>query len=148
MRRERADHTLQPTALINEAYIRLLGGDHKGWNDRVHFFANASVVMRRVIVDYARRHRAAKRPGGKWRVELDEALATVNPKMEDLLIIDEALVRLAELSPRQARLVEMMFFGGLTADEAAEALGISARTATRDWVAARAWLHSQLSKKS
>jgi RNA polymerase sigma factor (TIGR02999 family) len=148
MRRERAGHTLQPTALINEAYIRLMGGDHRNWNDRVHFLANASVVMRRVIVDYARQHRAGKRPGGKLRVELDEAVATVKPKIEDLLVIDEALRRLAELSPRQARLVEMMYFGGLTAQEASQVMGISLRTAEREWAAARAWLHQQLARKS
>jgi RNA polymerase sigma-70 factor, ECF subfamily len=148
MRRERAGHTLPPSALINEAYIRLMGGDHQNWNDRVHFFANASVAMRRVIVDYARQHRAAKRPGGKMRVELDEAMVAANPKIDDLLIIDEALTRLAELSPRQARLVEMMYFGGLTAEEASQALKISVRTAERDWNAARAWLHRQLAPKS
>lgn len=148
MRRERAGHTLQPTALINEAYIRLMGGDHKSWNDRVHFFANASVVMRRVIVDYARQYRAAKRPGGKRRVELTDVMATANPKIEDLLVIDEALTLLAELSPRQARLVEMIYFGGLTEEEASQALGISVRTAQREWAAARAWLHSRLTRKS
>jgi RNA polymerase sigma factor (TIGR02999 family) len=148
MLRERPGHTLQPTALVNEAYLRLMSGNPKHWHDRIHFFASASVIMRRILVDYARQRRAAKRPGGKLRVELDEALATVSPKIEDLLVVDEALTRLSEWNPRQARLVEMVYFGGLKAEEAAEALGISARTANRDWAAVRAWLHSQLGRKS
>jgi RNA polymerase sigma-70 factor, ECF subfamily len=148
MSRERAGHTLQPTALVNEAYLRLMGSCSKNWNDRVHFFASASIVMRRVIVDYARRRQAAKRPAGKLRTELDEALAAAKPRIEDLLIVDEALTRLAACNPRQARLVEMMYFGGLTEEEAATALGISLRTAKRDWTAARAWLHSELARKA
>jgi RNA polymerase sigma-70 factor, ECF subfamily len=147
MSRERAGHTLQPTALINEAYDRLMGSS-KSWNDRVHFMASASTIMRRVLVDYARQRGAAKRPAANLRVELDDALASTKPKLDDLLIVDEALTRLAACSPRQARLVEMVYFGGLTEAEAAAALGISVRTAKRDWTTARAWLHSELARKA
>lgn len=144
MRRERPDHTLQPTALVNEAYLRLMGQDGQTWNDRTHFFATASVVMRRILVDHARQRAAAKRPGNKNRVDLDGILASTRPRTEEMLILDEALTRLAEWNPRQGRLVEMIYFGGLTEAEAAGVLGISLRTAKRDWSAARAWLHVQL----
>jgi RNA polymerase sigma-70 factor, ECF subfamily len=147
MRKERPDHTLQTTALVNEAYLRLMGPDGKTWTDRAHFFATAAIVMRRILVDYARQHVAAKRSGGKQRVEIGEFMAAAASHTEDMLILDEALTRLAARSARQARLVEMMYFGGLTEEEAAGVLGISARTAKRDWCSARAWLHVQLSRK-
>jgi RNA polymerase sigma-70 factor (ECF subfamily) len=149
MRHERPDHTLQPTALVNEAYLRLMGPAHdaRDWNSRTHFFATASVVMRRILVDHARQRAAAKRPGGKQRVEIDETMAASRPRLDELLALDEALTRLAGWSPRQARLVEMIYFGGLTEDEAAQMLGISQRTAKRDWTAARAWLQAQLNRK-
>jgi len=146
MRRERPDHTLQPTALVNEAYLRLMGQNAKAWEGRNHFVASAAIAMRRVLVDHARRRRAAKRPGGKQKVELDEILGSAGPRIEELLILDEALTRLAGWNGRHARLVEMMFFGGLTVEEAAGVLGISVRTAERDWKAARAWLQAQLGK--
>jgi RNA polymerase sigma factor (TIGR02999 family) len=148
MRHERPDHTLQPTALVNEAYLRLMGADAKTWNGRAHFFATASVVMRRILVDHARQRAASKRSGGKQRIELDDFLASTSPRTADMLALDEALTRLSEWSPRQGRLVEMMYFGGLTEEEAAAELGISLRTAKRDWRAARAWLHAQLSGNS
>jgi RNA polymerase sigma factor (TIGR02999 family) len=144
MRHERPDHTLQPTALVNEAYLRLMGAEAKTWNGRAHFFATASVVMRRILVDHARQRAASKRSSGKHRVELDDFMASTRPRTEEMLILDEALTRLSEWNPRQGRLVEMMYFGGLTEEEAAGELGISVRTAKRDWSAARAWLHVQL----
>jgi len=147
MRQERPDHTLQPTALVNEAYLRLMGSEAKDWNNRAHFFATAAVVMRRILVDHARQRAAAKRPGGKQRVEIDEKLASTRPRVEELLVLDDALTRLAAWNPRQARLVEMMYFGGLTEEEAAGVLDISVRTVKRDWTSARAWLHAQLSGK-
>jgi RNA polymerase sigma factor (TIGR02999 family) len=147
MRHERPDHTLQPTALVNEAYLRLMGRDARDWNDRAHFFATASIVMRRILVDHARQRAAAKRPGNKKRVEIDDAMAATRPRVDELLALDEALTRLAGWSPRQARLVEMIYFGGLTEEEAAGELGISLRTAKRDWTAARAWLQAQLGRK-
>lgn len=144
MRHERPDHTLQPTALVNEAYLRLMGAEAKTWNGRSHFFATASVVMRRILVDHARQRAAAKRPGGKQRVEIDDFLASTSPRTEEMLILDEALTQLAAMNARQAHLVEMIYFGGLTMEEAAGELEISVRTAKRDWSAARAWLHGQL----
>ena len=144
MNRERPDHTLQPTALVHEAYVRLLHDNPAEWQGRAHFFAAASIVMRRILVDHARSRAAAKRPGGKQRVELDEFMASASPRIEQLLILDEALTRLADWDRRQARLVEMIYFGGLTESEAAAVMGISERTVKRDWRAARAWLQSQL----
>lgn len=147
MRRERPDHTLQPTALVNEAYLRLMGQNAKSWEGRNHFVASAAIAMRRVLVEHARQRGAAKRLGGKQKVELDEILGSAEPRTEELLILDQALTRLAGWNSRHARLVEMMFFGGLTVEEAAGVLGISVRTAERDWKAARAWLQIQLGKR-
>src|ERR1017187_10447000 len=130
--------------LVNEAYLRLLHDRPAEWQGRAHFFAAASIVMRRILVDHARSRAAAKRPGGKQRVSLDEFMASANPRIEQLLILDEALTRLADWDRRQARLVEMIYFGGLTESEAAAVMGISERTVKRDWRAARAWLQSQL----
>jgi RNA polymerase sigma-70 factor (ECF subfamily) len=144
MTRERPDHTLQPTALVNEAYLRLLHDRPADWQGRSHFFAAASIVMRRILVDHARSRAAGKRAGGRQRVDLNEFMASASPRIEQMLILDEALTRLAEWDSRQARLVEMIYFGGLTESEAAEVLGISERTVKRDWRAARAWLQSQL----
>jgi RNA polymerase sigma factor (TIGR02999 family) len=144
MTRERPDHTLQPTALVNEAYVKLLRDRPAEWENRSHFFAAASIVMRRILVDHARARFAAKRTGGKQRMELDDFMASASPRIEQLLILDEALTRLAQWDRRQARLVEMMYFGGLTAKEAAGVLGIGERTVKRDWRAARAWLQAQL----
>ena len=144
MRRERRDHTLQPTALVHETLLKLLRQDPIEWQDRAHFLAVASVVMRRILVDHARRRRAAKRPAGQARVELDERQAALRPDLDRLLMLDEALTRLSRMDPRQGRLVELMHFGGLTEEETAEALGVSVRTVKRDWASARAWLHAQL----
>lgn len=145
MKRERRDHTLQATALVNEAYLHLVRDRHVDWQGRAHFFACASIVMRRILVDYARRRSARKRPSGGLRVELNEWRASEQPRVDQMLVLDEALRRLEELDARQARIVEMRYFGGLTEEEVAEVLGISTRTVKRDWTSARAWLQVQLS---
>jgi RNA polymerase sigma-70 factor (ECF subfamily) len=143
MRRERPDHTLQPTALCHEAYIRLMQNVELDWQGRAHFFAAAAVVMRRILVDYARQRGAAKRLGEVQRVEFDDFIAFQSVPLDQLLILDEALTRLGEWDERSVRLVEMRYFGGLTDVEAAEVLGVSVRTIKRDWSAARAWLQTQ-----
>jgi RNA polymerase sigma factor (TIGR02999 family) len=146
MSRERPDHTLQPTALVHETYLRLISDSAIDWKNRAHFFATAATVMRRILVDYARQRAAGKRIGGRQKVDLDAFMAAASPHVEQLLILDQALTRLAEWGPRQARVVEMMYFGGLTEEEASEVLQVSVRTVKRDWSAARAWLQGQLSK--
>ena len=148
MRKERPDHTLQPTALVHEAYLRLMRDQSVDWHSRAHFFAAASIVMRRVLVDHARQRAAAKRPAGKQRVELDDFMSWDSPRIEQLLILDEALTKLADWDSRRARLVEMMYFGGLTEEEAGVVLGVSVRTVKRDWSAARAWLQAQFGRSS
>lgn len=145
MRRERLDHTLQPTALVNETYLRLTASRSMDWKDRAHFFATASAVMRRVLVDHARRRGAGKRAEARQKIELEDFMATTSPQIDQLILLDQALTKLSEWGPRQARLVEMIYFGGLTEKEAAEVLQISVRTVKRDWSAARAWLQSQFS---
>ena len=142
LRGERADHTLGTTGLVHEAYLRLVDQRRIDWHDRTRFFALAARVMRRVLVDYARRRGAQKRQGAA--VTLDDALASADGQADLIVAVDEALSRLAELDPRQARVVEMRFFGGLTEDEAAELLGVSARTVRNDWVKARGWLYREL----
>jgi RNA polymerase sigma factor (TIGR02999 family) len=145
MRSERRNQTLQTTALVNEAYLRLLRDRSMDWQGRAHFFACASVVMRRILVDYARRRLADKRPAAQLRVELNEWQASEHPRMDQMLILDQALNRLAELDARQARIVEMRYFAGLSEEEIAQVLDISTRTVKRDWTSARAWLQLQLS---
>jgi RNA polymerase sigma factor (TIGR02999 family) len=140
LRRERRGHSLQTTALINEAYLRLIDARDVHWQDRAHFFAIAANLMRRVLVDHARRRDAEKRGGSALRLTLDEALAVTKETDVDLLAIDEALDRLAKIDPQQARVVELRFFSGFTVDETAAALGISPKTVKRDWSVARAWL--------
>jgi RNA polymerase sigma factor (TIGR02999 family) len=144
MRRERRDHTLQTTALVNEAYLRLVRDQAMDWQGRAHFFATASVVMRRILVDYARQRAAGKRPAAGLRVELKDWQAAEHPRMEQMLALNEALEKLAAMNARQARMVEMRYFGGLTEEEIAEVLRISVRTVKRDWNSARAWLQVQL----
>jgi RNA polymerase sigma-70 factor (ECF subfamily) len=148
MRRERPDHTLQPTALVHEAFLKLLRHQTIEWQSRAHFLAVASSVMRRILVDHARRRRAGKRFGAKQQVELDDRHAAQYPHLDRLLVLDEALTRLSQMDPRQGRLVELMYFGGLTEEETAEALGVSVRTVKRDWSSARAWLQAQLRRRS
>jgi RNA polymerase sigma-70 factor, ECF subfamily len=148
IRRERSDHTLQPTALVHEAYMRLAGHvEHHGadWRDRAHFFGVAARVMRQVLVDYARAHQAAKRGSGQARVTLSEGVRLVDDETVDLLALEVALTRLAALDADQARLVELRFFAGLTVEETAEVVGRSATSVKREWRAARAWLHRELS---
>jgi RNA polymerase sigma factor (TIGR02999 family) len=144
MRRERPGHTLQPTALVHEAFLELVDDSAVDWQGRSHFLGVAARVMRRVLVDHARRRRANKRGGGLAQVTLDEALAGGPDRALDVLELDEILERFASLDARGARVVEMRVFGGLTADEAAAALGVSKRTVDADWSVARMWLAREL----
>ncbi len=146
MAHERADNSLQATILVHEAFLQLVGNSEIDWSNRAHFFALASRGMRRTLIDHARAAHAQKRPGARQKVEIESALVFVEEQATDLLALDEALARLADWDPRQSRVVEMHFFGGLGFDEIAEVLGISDRTAKRDWAMARAWLYRQLSK--
>jgi len=146
LRRERGGQTLQPTALVHEAYLRLLKDKKQGWQNRTHFLAIAALSMRQVLVERARARGASKRGGAQVRVTLDETLAVHRETSIDLVALDEALIRLALIDPQQARIVELRFFGGLTVEEAAEALGISPATVKRGWSVARAWLKRELSK--
>jgi RNA polymerase sigma-70 factor (ECF subfamily) len=143
MRRERPDHTLQPTALINEAYLRLIQED-VDWNSREHFIGFAAHVMRRVLVDYARARNADQRGGKRERVELHDQLAISPERLDEVSQIDEALDRLAKISPRQAKVVELRYFGGLSIDQIGATLGIAPRSVKRDWALARIWLFEEL----
>ena len=145
MSRERAGHTLQTTALVNDAYLRLADDSHPQWQNRAHFFAAAAQLMRRIMVDHARRRQALKRGGGALMVELDEARVATESRAAELLELDEALEKLALFDRRKAEVVEMRYFGGLTMEEIAEVLKIHVNTVTRDWAAARAWLFATLS---
>ena len=144
LRREQAGHTLQPTALVHEAYLRLVDQRRVAWQNRGQFFGVASQMMRRILIDHARAHRMAKRSGQWARVTLDEQVRTMPPLDVDVLDLDAALTRLATFDPRKAQFVELRFFGGLSLEEAGEALGVSLATAERDWQAARAWLSKEL----
>jgi RNA polymerase sigma factor (TIGR02999 family) len=145
LRRERRDHTLQPTALVNEADLRLLGQQRANWQNRTQFFAVAAQIMRRVLVDYARERQAAKRPGG-IRVTLDDA-ARVEPPVEcELLMLHDALEALAHLDERQAQIVELKYFGGLSEEDVGAVLSLSRATITREWQSARAWLYRRMTK--
>ena len=145
LRHERRDHTLQPTALVNEAYIRLQGNQRMTWLNRAQFFAVAAQIMRRILVDHARERQAAKRAGGV-RVTLDDDLGTVQPFDCELLGLNDALQELARLDERQAHIVELKYFGGLSEDEVGEALSLSRATITREWQSARAWLFRRMSQ--
>lgn len=145
LRGERTDHTLQSTALVHEAYLRLVKPGSLQLDNRRHFFALASQIMREILVDHARSRRAAKRDGGS-RLTLDEAAELSESKGVDLLALDDALNKLSELSPRQSRVVELKFFGGLSIEETAEFLGVSSATVEREWAAARAWLYREISR--
>jgi RNA polymerase sigma factor (TIGR02999 family) len=144
MRRERMGHSLQPTALVNEAYLRLVDSSRVHWRDRTHFLAVAAQLMRRILVDHARGRRARKRGGERVRVTLAEIPAAAADPAIDLIALDDALSKLAQLDPRKARVVELRFFGGLTIDEAARVLNLSGDTLGRDWIAAKAWLRRAL----
>ena len=145
MLRERAGHTLQATALVNEVYLRLTGGETVPWQNRAHFLGTAAHAMREVLLDYARRHIAGKR-GGKdaQKVQINVELRGASSKIENVIEIDEALERLERIDPRQSRLVELRFFVGLDVEEAAEVMGVSPTTVKREWRSAKAWLHREL----
>ncbi|HEY7095366.1 MAG TPA: sigma-70 family RNA polymerase sigma factor [Terriglobales bacterium] len=144
MRREKADHVLQTTALVHEAYLKLVEQRSVEWQGRTHFYAIAASLMRRILIDDARKRIRAKRGGGQSPVMLDEALVYSPGRSSELLEIDGALQRLAEIDQRQAKVVELRFFAGLSVEETAEVLGISPKTVKRDWSVARAWLHGEL----
>lgn len=144
LRRERDDHTLNTTALVHEAYLKLVDQTQVQWADCSHFFAVATQAMRRILVDYARRYRAEKRGGSNERVALSDAMLVAEDRADTLIALDEALTRLAEIDDRLSRVVECRFFGGLTEEETAAALGVTARTVKRDWAKAKGWLHRAL----
>ena len=146
MRNERAGHTLQTSALINEAYMRLIDAQQVHWQNRAHFFGIAAQLMRRVLVDFARSRSYKKRGGGAFQVSLDETMVITKERGEDLVALDEALSALSELDERKGRVVEMRFFGGLSEKEIAEALTVSPETVRRDWRLAKSWLRRRLSE--
>ena len=147
LRHERPDHTLQPTALVNEAYLKLVDQKNVQWQNRSYFFGVASQLMRRILVDYARGHQAAKRGGGAGKVSLDEAMIVSPQNAASVLALDENLSRLAELDPQLVRVVEMRVFGGLSIEETAVALGVSPATVKRNWSMAKAWLMQEMVKR-
>lgn len=147
MRGERANHVLQATALVNEAYVRLAGMSGMQWRDRTHFFAMAATQMRRILIDQARGRNRGKRGGGVQLTSIDRHDRAAPEPDVDVEALDEALTELARLDPQQARIVELRFFGGLTLEETAQALEISPATVGRDWVSARAWLHHYLTRR-
>jgi RNA polymerase sigma-70 factor (ECF subfamily) len=144
LNRERRDHTLEPTALVHEAFLRMTNEDQPLWQNRAHFFGVAARLMRQILVDYARRHRTRKRGGAQEKLTLDAVFAFTQEKSTEVVMLDEALTRLSEQDERQARIVEMRFFGGLSIEEIAEVLEISPRTVKRDWTVARAWLYQKI----
>jgi RNA polymerase sigma factor (TIGR02999 family) len=144
LRRERGDHTLQPTALVHEAYLRLVGQDRVAWQNRGHFFGVAAQMMRRILVDCARERHAAKRPGAGLRVALDDRIGAVGPPDVEVLLLEQALEELTVLDPRQGQIVELRYFGGLSETEVAETLSVSRSTVTREWQTARAWLYRRI----
>ena len=147
MRRERQDHTLQATALVHEAYLKLIELRSVSWQSRAHFFGVAAQLMRRILIDHARGHLRQKRGGEHKKVSFDDALAFSEQQSAELLAVDESLERLARLDGRQARIVELRFFGGLSVEEAAEVLGVSPKTVKRDWSVAKAWLYADLKER-
>jgi RNA polymerase sigma-70 factor (ECF subfamily) len=144
LRGERADHTLQPTALVHEAYIRLTKMQEMDWQNRSHFFATSATVMRRILVDHARAHQANKREGLRDAISLDDALVVSPARSTQLIALDNALERLAKLDFRRSRIVELRFFGGMSEEETGAVLGISARTVKRDWRVAKAWFYNEV----
>ena len=145
LRRERKGHTLQTTALIDEAYLRLVDQKHVHWANRSHFFGISAQIMRRILIDHARRYDYAKRGGGAQRISLDEAAIVAKQRGQTLLMLDEALKSLAKIDPRRSQVVELRYFGGLNNEEIAGVLKISENTVMRDWNMARAWLYQELS---
>jgi RNA polymerase sigma-70 factor, ECF subfamily len=147
MRRERVDHTLQATALVHEAYLKLIEQRSVNWQSRAHFFGVAAQLMRRILIDHARGHSRQKRGGDEQKISLDEALVFSEQQADELLAVDDSLNQLAKIDPRQAKIVEMRFFGGLSVEEAAEVLGVSPKTVKRDWSVAKAWLYADLKQR-
>jgi RNA polymerase sigma factor (TIGR02999 family) len=147
LRHERPDHTLQATALVHEAYMKLVEQHRVHWQDRAHFFGVAAQVMRRILVDHARRHLAAKRGANVTKVTVDDSIADVAGGDVDVMALDQLLERLAALDARQSRVVELRFFGGLTVEETAEVLHVSAATIKNDWRSAKAWLYGELTRE-
>jgi RNA polymerase sigma-70 factor (ECF subfamily) len=147
MRRERPGHTLQATALVHEAYMRLLGQENVEWQNRSHFYGIAAQIMRRVLLDYARKHQAAKRGGPHQKVRIDEALLVTEQQLDVVLAVDESLKRLEQMDPRQARVVELRFFAGLDVEQTAAVLGISTATVKREWQFAKAWLQREMGEQ-
>lgn len=146
LQKERPDHTLQSAALVHEAYLRLIGLNAPQWESRTHFFAIAAQLMRQILVDYARRHRAAKRGGSVCKLSLEDAKVASRGKDIDIAALDDALSALAKIDPRQSRVVELRFFAGLSLQEISDAMDIAPATVQRDWTAARAWLHREMSR--
>ena len=145
---ERPDHTLQSTALVHEAYVRLANQDLPEWQNRAHFFAVAAQLMRQILVDYARSHRASKRGGNVYRLALEDAGEHPQAVDVDIVALDDALKSLAEMDSQQSKVVELKFFGGLSIEDTAEVLGVSPSTVKRDWVTARAWLYRELDRSA
>jgi RNA polymerase sigma factor (TIGR02999 family) len=145
---ERSEHTLQSTALVHEAYVRLTAQDLPQWQNRAHFFAVAAQIMRQILVDYARSHRSSKRGGQVFKLALDEAGEHAQAVDMDIVALDEALRGLAGMDAQQSRVVELKFFGGLSIEDTAEVLGISVSTVKRDWITARAWLYRELNRSA
>ena len=143
-RSEREDHVLQPTALVHEAFLRLVAHEDHTWENRERFFAAAANVMRRILIEHARARNAQKRDGGTTRIPLDDRLSFTHEQSAELMDLDQALTDLEQLSPRQARVVELRYFSGLSVPEIASALGVNPRSVDRDWAAARAWLRTRL----
>jgi RNA polymerase sigma factor (TIGR02999 family) len=148
MRRENAGHTLQTSALVNEAYLKLIDQKHVRWKNRAHFFALSAHLMRRILVDHARGRKYAKRGGDAQRISFDETLVVSSARAADLVALDEALNRLTALDPRKGKVVELRFFGGLSVEETAEALTISGVTVMREWSMAKAWLYNSLNTET
>jgi RNA polymerase sigma-70 factor, ECF subfamily len=147
LRRERPDHSLQATALVHEAYLRLIGQE-VSWQNRAHFFGVAAEMMRRILIDNARKHQAAKRGSGGVKLSLDEALDMADEKAAELVALDDALKALAVFDEQKSRIVELRFFGGLSIEETAEVLGLSTATVVRQWKMAKAWLYHEVNKSN
>ncbi len=145
--KERGEHTLQPTALVHEAYLRLVDQTRVNWQNRAHFYGIAASMMRRVLIDHARAHATGKRGGAVIRLSIDDVQIPIEQRAAGLLALDEVLERLTEMDERKGRIVEMRFFGGLSDEEIAEALGVSVRTVLRDWKTARLWLYRELAQE-
>ena len=146
IKKERPGHTLQTSALVNEAFVRLVDQRDVHWQSRAHFFGIAAQMMRRILVDYARKRRFAKRGGNQLQVSLNEELVAANQRSAEVVLLDDALTQLAEIDERKSKVVELKFFGGLSIEETAEALGVSPGTVMRDWTLAKAWLRRAMNK--